>query len=483
MVLALGAGGWFFWGQRVVASRPPKPLAVPTAVATARFADGSSLAIFDVSDAAITTGIFTAPPGYQGGSRGGGHTVSGTDGGEATVDAFECGGVLVGQKWQGGPGSLIVTCRTMDASGHAIEPKRFVWSGQLRESGGVTADSVSWESMLATDGKAAALPWVFVQMSDGAGGWIDGSGPFCAPGDPEHRAVLAFPAWPRSAPEFEFRAVRPGVKPVTWKMRNPVLPVTPEAWTAVTLPQTATGSFGELVFEGVTVAEGHPNAIVPHYDFKITVPGAANNRPDRKAVSCRCFEVRGALGSRSKPCVLQHDGNYFEAFRLPPDEKLLRFFFVIQPTDHFPYQRSDAAIVAVGTLAADGKTVVLDPSFNPGHGWKSAEITPSAATGRGDIRFEYKLEFKWRDAAARSAAEAILKLRAGKLVGFLGDEAFSSGWTVVSSSGGDSSSHAINHSVTGVWEGRAKPGDQFALGFVIPVTHETYVFTVARPGR
>ncbi|MCU0782103.1 MAG: hypothetical protein MUF04_13530 [Akkermansiaceae bacterium] len=157
VVLALGAGGWWFWGKRVVASRPPKPLAVPTAVANARFADGSSLAIFDISDAAITTGIFTSPPGYQGASRGGGHTVSGTDGVEATVDTFVCGGVLVGQKWQGGPGNLIVTCRTMDASGRAIEPMLLVWSGQLREPGGVPADSVSWESMLATDGKAADI--------------------------------------------------------------------------------------------------------------------------------------------------------------------------------------------------------------------------------------------------------------------------------------------------------------------------------------
>lgn len=78
-----------------------------------------------------------------------------------------------------------------------------------------------WDAFLNAAKDDSKMPEIIVQLSDGAGGWINGMGPYTNHEKPDFISMISFAAWPRSSAELEFRAARPGLQPLTWKMRNP----------------------------------------------------------------------------------------------------------------------------------------------------------------------------------------------------------------------------------------------------------------------
>lgn len=367
ILLALG---WIFFGG-TIRSRwfpsppppPPPPLVVATPIQTVTFSDGSALTISEVADSAIVHGTNSSANG-GGSSRGYG---------DLSVTTFKNNGAPVYQNFSGAPGDLLLACRLLDASAVALRPDWFQIDGNVFSENRRHEKFSGWEAMSKTGTASVKLPDVMVQLSDSAGGWIDGSGPACAPEDPENRCVLAFSSWPRSAADLEFRAIRPGLPSVSWKMKNPLRKTTPAAWTPDALPKIHTDPEFELEFLGVTSPPDQPNTVQPRYRFTSQVPGDSEREGLDVSYQCACVELLGALGTRSKPVwVPPQDNPPPNTFHLPPDETMLRFRFTVTPSYYFPYRRDEAVLLLKGKVSADGKSIALDPSMNPGSAFVSA---------------------------------------------------------------------------------------------------------------
>jgi hypothetical protein len=474
LVLALG---WGFFGSTIRARwfppappHPPSPLVVATPIQTVTFSDGSALTISAVADSVIECGTR-----YHGGI--------GIGYGDLSLNTSPTGGAPTYLRFSGAPGNLLLACRLLNASGVALRPFRFQVGGFLLSEAAHDEKFPGWQALAEPGAAVANLPDVMVQLADGAGGWIDGSGPAGAPNDRENRCVLAFAAWPRSSAELEFRAIRPGLQPVAWKMKNPIRAVTPAAWTPDALPKIHTDPEFELEFLGATTPPDQPNIVQPRFRFTSKVPGDNERKGYAISYQCECAELLGALGTHSKPDRFSAAAEPPPAiFHLPPDETMLRFRFTVTPSYYFPYRRAEAVLLAKGRVSADGKSIALDPAVKSGERGHFASFEEVEVTSPGNGSFRLKQHFAWKNPAELGPASAALRIPSPWPVCFIGDDETSSGLAQLG--GGSSYSGRqgyVDMDVT--WSGGLQPGDEITVGVTVPKQPREVIFTTPRPGR
>lgn len=479
LLLALG---WIFFGS-TIRSRwfpsppppPPPPLVVAAPIQTVTFSDGSALTISAVADSAIVHGTNSSANG-GGKSRGYGNLM---------VTSFINDGAPVYQNFSSTPGDLLLACRLLDASGVALRPDWVQVYGNVFSENGRHEKFSGWKAMAEPGTAPVNLPDVMVQLSDGIGGWIDGSGPVCAPEDPVNRCVLAFSSWPRSTADLYFRAIRPGLPSVSWKIKNPLRKTTPAAWTPDALPKIHTDPEFELEFLGAITLPNQPNTVQPRYRFTSKVPGDNEREGLDVSYQCACVELLGALGTRSEPDQIPHQANPPpNTFHLPPDETMLRFRFTVTPSYYFPYRRDEAALLLKGKLSADGKSITLDPSIIPDTTFLSATFEHVEFSNAGSGFFTVKIEYTWNgDGLPGGQIGEALRMLKQYPVCFVGNSEISSGFGD-GGINGHSSSHGRNQILMNMrWNGNAKPGDEITIGMTIPRQAREVIFTTPRPTR
>lgn len=479
------AGVLFYFLPRTTVSTSgsaSSSLAVGTPLHTLTFDDGSSLQIFNIGDGSVVDGdINPKPISSMFSSVSSGTSTSGMSGNgvKASLLTATISDQIVGLQFDSPPANLVIQTRLLWGQS-PIACKHILWENEIRNDENRN-DFPGWEAFLASPERDSSLPELVVQLSDGAGGWINGCGPYSSDEDREHRGMIAFPAWPRSGAELEFRAARPGLKPVTWKMKNPSHMASPATWTASPFPQKQTDSDYDLELKAAVKIEGS-RLIQPKFVFLSKVPGVGPQPDDGSngypALRCDCVELLGAWGTRADSMFIKQPGNHVAyGFPHPPDENLLRFRFVISPTKNYPYPRTQALLIATAKVATNGTSFESKPQIITGNGVLSVEFRDVTTGNKG--RFQYSIKGGWNNQTERKMGEAAIGNGNGSRIPicYVGGSDVKVGIV-------DTRGHSIgsNGKVTefefeGVWEGPLKPGDEITLGMTTPLPDREVFFT------
>lgn len=488
MAVLLMLAGVVFFFISPVSIRPsgstPAPLAIGTPVQTVEFDDGSSLQILKIGEGEIVDGEMNPKPpismfsSHSTGIRG---TGMGGRGVSCTISSATMDDQITGLRFESPPANLLIQMRLLDSLKRPVESQRVLWQGEIRMKHQKDEDFPGWHAMLEAPAEDARMPEVVIQLADGTGGWIDGCGPTSMEDDREHRGMIAFTAWPRTATELEFRAARPGMEPVTWKMKNPLPASKPEPWTVSPLPQKQVESDFELELNDVVKLKGK-RMIQPKFVFRSKVPGdtqqSGRGTNGSTMLDCTCQQLLGAWGSRTEEGYYKLPGNESVlGFPYPPDEEVLRFRFVIRPTEAYPYPRSGALMIATAKVAADGKAMESRPTILTGHGILSVEYHQVTTGDEGG--FQYTIKGRWNSRAEMSAGKAALGERVP--VCFVGELDVSTGTAHTSGRSSSGSGDVTRFEREGRWDGPLHPGDEITLGMTDPLPVREVFFTFETP--
>lgn len=458
---------------------PVTPLAVGKPLQQATFDDGSTLQILNIGVGEIVEGSRSAKPrgswfsNYSSGSST--RSMSG-NGVEGSIEEHTMNDQLTCLHFSSPPANLLLETRLLSGTGSALKSNRILWQNEIRNRSS-NPDFPGWEAMLSAQPGDDNLPEVVVQLADGAGGWIDGCGPCVSEGDQECRGMIAFTAWPQTQAELEFRAARPGAKPLTWKIKNPRQAKKSEPWTAAPLPQTHSEPDFDLSLEAVSRAT--PRVVQPKFRFLSKLPGdkhSINGKFDDPAMlDCVCEELQGAFGTRSKKGFLKLTKTTgVSAFSYPPDERLLRFRFVIKPGNAYPYPRSESLPVARVKIAADGKSLEHRPTLLTGHGILSVDFTNIQSGNKGG--FQYTVKGRWNNASEKAAGMAMLQTNKTPVC-FKGDCLTSGGESDQNGSGATTNNNVTEYDYSVQWSGPLSPGDEFTVGMTPALPPREVFFT------
>lgn len=459
---------------------PPAPLTIGTPIHTVKFDDGSSLQILNIGDGKIVDGEMDSKASrmiYSSHTTGFGSRGAGCWGLSGTISYATIDDQITGLEFESLPANLLIKTQLLDPGNRAIHSQRVLCQGGVRMKDQSNLDFPGWNALLEAPAEDPNMPELVVQLADGVGGWIDGSGPFCLEDDREHRGMIAFPAWPRTTKEFEFRAARPGMDPVTWKIKNPSPASIPEPWIPLPLPQKHTDADFELELRAVTKS-ADMRMIQPQFVFRSNVPGDAarsgGNANEFTMLNCTCAELLGAWGTRSVEGHLKRPGNpVARGFPYPPDEEVLRFRYLINPTAAYPYLRSNALMIARAKVAEDGKSLESRPTILTGHGILAVEFQEVTTGEQGSFR--YTISGRWNSQDEVEASKAALGERIP--VCFIGESETSIGAAHTSGRSSSGSGNVTRFERQGRWEGPLHPGDEITLAMVDPLPTREVFFT------
>ncbi len=449
---------------------------------TLTFEDGSSLQILNIGDGSVVDGDMSAKPASSlFSSQSSGSSTSGMSGNGVgcKLKTVTINDHITGIQFDSPPTNLVIEARLLNFRGDPLRCERLLWGDEIRAKGSSDSLFPGWDALLKAPENDSTMPELVVQLSDGAGGWINGHGPYSSEKDREQRGMIVFAAWPRSGAELEFRAARAGGKPVTWKMKNPSHAAAPAAWTASPLPQKQSDTDYELELQSVVKIDG-VRILQPKVSFLSKVPGEGqqldyNNQP-LPGLECTCAELLGAWGTRAEKVYLSRPGNYVvSGFPYPPDEKILRLRFVISPTQAYPYPRSQALLIAKAKVAANGISLESAPQILTANGILSIEFHDVTTGPKGS--YKYSIKGRWNNDHERMAGEAAIGDNDRIPVCYVGE-------ALLSSSVADTNAHNISNSgkVTefeyeGDWKGPLKPGDEITLGMTTALPIREVLFT------
>lgn len=484
-VLLAVAGFYFYSGAPHISSIPSSPaLVIGTPLHELKFDDRSSLQIFAIGDGQVidgTTSTSTKTTIFS--TQASGSHTSGMSGNgvQCTIKIFTINEQITCLQFNSPPANLVIETRLLDPSNKPLTSSRILWGNEVRKGGGNDHNFLGWDALIAAAAKEETMPELVVQLSDGAGGWIDGCGPFDSDDDHDHRAMVSFAAWPRSSVDLEFRAAQPGMKPVTWKMKNPTPPTKPAAWTAIPFPQKESNSDFELELKSALKIEG-TRMIQPEFEFRSTIPGSqiptgANFK--EPALACDCTELLGAWGTRTEKAYLKLPDNYvIGGFPYPPDERLLRFHFVVSPTDYYPYPRTGSLLIAQMKVAANGISLESTPHILTDIGILSVDFNDVKCGEDGSFR--YTVKGRWNNRAEEAKGEAALNRDRGIPVCFVGEGNVSTGKTHTNGDSTSGRNDITEFEFEGEWKGNLQPGDEVTFGMTTPLPKRDVFFTFER---
>lgn len=457
VLVIAGACGGIFWlalsrGRLAGGSDPLMPAAE---LRSLEFSDGARLLIHGLCEDEWHDGIMKAPSaGWKMQTSDLSKEAFGSSKEALQVERFTLDKRLAGVRYLAGPGRLVISVRYFDPSGGAVAPDRMK-PGEVE-----------------------------IQLSDGAGKWIKGEGPHGAVEDPWSRGIVSFCGWPRGGNELVFRASRPGLSPVEFRLPNPDVGAAPAAWKALPLPQSQREDDWEvrLMEAREIMIKEKGRALLAEFEFQSDLNKSfRGNSP----IDGWLHGVHGSRGTRSEWGVrFRGSQGLRSAFPMPPDENVFKFIYRVAYRADFPFPRSGVSIIAEGSVAADGKTIrVLPRDGFPGvQIVEVGAITPakdSSFPGADDFTVSFAGVLK--DASEKSAALA--KAGAWKdwfpVVILDGEERTSGGMDLISSSSSDSAAET-RFEWKGQWTGNLKPGMRVEIGVMARKPDEMLEFTVDR---
>jgi len=434
------------------ASTGPDPMALKPPLATVGFGDATMLEILGLGESEWVDGILSAPPGgWRVSSSSGSETSSfGDEKDFLQIERFTLNEQLGGIRYIPGAGRLVMSLRLLDGAGAAVSVEKMK-PGELK-----------------------------IRLSDGAGEWLDGSGPFGSGDDPECRGVVSFAGWPRSGKELVFQARRPGQPMVEFRMPNPAAGVVPAVWTPTPLPLTRSGDYWKMSFSKVWEATvpGKGRCLVAESEFHSDLWKNGSFSPVQGWVD----GVAGARGSRTERIIdFHHAGKIEFGHPMPPDEDQFKFFYRIRYNEYYPHPRGGVSFCFTGgVVSADGKSIEQG-AIAKKLGVDIFELGPIEAADEpifpATHQFAVSFRGTWKSAAERSATEAAWGSYSDWMpVLFLNGGNRSSGAVEFKGSG---SSNATFH-WSGKWVGELKPGDKVEIGVMPRRPDEVLEFVVDR---
>ena len=451
LVIVLGLA-WLYGPKRGGTAADPMELRMP--VATLPFSDGHQLEVFGLAEDEWVVGMMTAPKGrwiYRTTASVHSH---GPEKDWLQVESFELDGKLAGVRLWIREGCLMMSLRLLDPHGYPVSEER-----------------------MKSEGFA-------IHLSDGAGEWIRGLGPYGAGDDPESRAVVAFEGWPRSGPELAFKAVLAGLPPVEFRLPNPAAGRKPATWVAEILPQTRSGEFWDLELKEVreVLIPGKGRGLYPVFKFEsqLAKPTDGWSRIDAYGDG-----IEGARGTHSSyPLEFNtDDGKLRAVYPAPPDEDRFKIFYKIQYRQTYPFPRDGVVIIAEGVVGADGESVKLI-SRNEVLGIQKIEVSALAEKRKlkGEKGFSIHFEGRWSNAAEQRAAEAqVGPWKGWRCVVFTDRAERSSGG--VRFERDEISTGIMNPTFewTGRWTGEPQPGMRIEIGIMPMKPDDVMEFVIDRP--
>lgn len=381
-------------------------------------------------------------------------------------------------------GDLIVEIQLTAANGTPIHSTTYLDDGHIRDQSSFhksTTFSSADDFIHAVPNKAT--PEFILQLQDKTGNWLTASGPLICDQDPERRGAVAFQGWSRDQKELIFRALRKGNRPQVVKISNPYYKAMPASGPSDAMPYTHKDPDFSFTFKGVSesVIPEQGRLLIPDIDFSTRFPKADRHWGDTELEYEleACTDPTGGTHHFSHIVSKHHDHVYGIAF--PAHAKQATFTYLIVKGLPYPRQRSEASIIAEGTVAEDGKSIQLDKTFTP-HGIQKVKL--------GDIEIENgeqlcPIEFKgtWNNKKEEHDATRTLSgnINNAGIVIFTNEATTSSGYARFRSSGTSTSMSKTTFEVTKSIVGDFKPGQRLTIGLVPPLPPTRISFTVDVP--
>jgi hypothetical protein len=479
-----GIAGFVGLLVHMLTPEPIEPLPVRTAIASAEFSNGDRLDVLLHGEGSITDGLTSAPMSFWKSHSSGSSSSAFAD---ASVKTFTIDSVLSGIQFStDNSGNLLLELRLVDSFGDPLKAERCLKNGEIMSASGPRTNRPKWTAgaaatMTQPDADATKWPEFVVQLNDGAGGWITGTGPMVVDSDLEHRCGMMFQGWPRTSDPLVFRALRPGVPPVEFQVPNPAPAGLPAAWTVSPFPRTHKNPDFTLTLKHVHQIQvpDRGRFLAPSHDFQSRFPNdnAGNHRNDK--LNCEFIDIEGALGSRGRAAWLEMDNGIVSAAAVPPDESLFRARYRVERLSAFPRPLAGTEIIAEVEVGTDGKTLTTTWQSSS-HGFKTLTLGALGAK-RGQQAFDIEVEFEWKSPSARSAADAVFgswdELIPVVFIDGNSESEGSGGFSgQSSSSGGLHSSISLN----GDWFGTLKPKQKIRIGLTQSLPPTEILFTFDR---
>lgn len=477
LLILAGAGfiGWTIFskgsGLRFLGNHPP--LALPSPVVSAGFPDGAKLEVLQTGVSRIEDGIYARSSGM------GSWSSSTHSFGSGTVNRTlsKSNKQLVGLKFEATGPFLLLETRFVLSSGQAAVLARGFHEGAIRgltDGRGKKSPFPGSTAMRAPGADPDDFPDVLVQLSDGNGGWITGEGPLPQDEDPEARSVIWFKSWPRALPVLEFRALRPGMEPVTFRIPNPSPPRPDPGWKADPLPVRFDHRDFTLTLKKLWQQDRLEQWPLTGASLEFT---SKLDKPGKPPETLR-YDLVGmedAEGNLAPKEIFElEDGSSVSGCALPPRKGPFRVHARVTRTDSYPLPITACTILTEGRVAADGMSLELSPPT-----WRLGvkSITADRVSPTG---FHLKIMGEFDTAKLPEIEAPHGKISEWQLAVFLDEDPESSGRTSSGGSGMNQSGGSGSFGYEATWNGALKPGQRVRIGVTSDPKPTDVFFTVER---
>lgn len=411
------------------------------------FADGMELEVFGIGVSEWTDGSMTAPPlkgmlsGFSSRSEGSSGHSYGDEKANLQTDMKEFNDALIGVRVYAQDTDLLLSLRLHGRLGAVTLP-------ESPEMEGIT-----------------------IELSDNAGNWNRGYGPYVMHEELHGRLIAGFGGWPRSGAVLRFRLTKEGHEPVEFELPNPNHGNKAAAWTPTTLPATVSDPDWELTLSEVreVIIPGNGRFIMP--DMKFTEK-SSTGKGWKTSIEFRSENLLGALGTDScEEGVLSGSGEYLgRGYRMPQDENLFKIRSRIKYYPNYPYPRRDFMIFASGKVSADGKTIqVTNHDKRMGiTELKIGDVTPNRDSGYEGIHL-FKIDVirtYTGEAEHKSISRFFGDWRETAAAVFVDGKTISTGALEANSWGSSQSGASGSYEWGATWIGDLTPGMQLEFGLM-----------------
>lgn len=457
------------------ASSPTSTFPLRKPITTANFADGSQVQILQIGEGKIEDGQTTQPPSKTWSSSSwGSHTRGfGTD--DIDRHWFTRDNEPAGLCFDAPYPYLILETRHLLANGRILPIQRTHLRGEVREDGN-PSPFLGSAAMLDAMTDSATLPDFLVQLADGHGGWINGSGPLADDDDKEARAAIWFRTWPRERPTLTFRVLKPGQPAVEVQLPN--LPAKPKpAWKTDPLPVMRETPEFKVTIDGFYFQPR--KELTPLLGVKNRFTSKLPNDQGNEQLSFELLSLEDDTGNHAPDEDYYLDSEHVvSGFPWSMDSTQVRVHGRITPTDSYSIPVSRCTILLEGTVSKDGKSFIPDGSFRRRLGVDKIDLTIATKEGHSNVEFKLEGDFTNVELPAIEALHG--KMNSWRPVIFLDHADMSSGKAQFNGMSNSSTGGNYHFAKEGEWTGGLKPGQHVSLGVTSPIAPTDVQFTFDR---
>ena len=340
---------------------------------------------------------------------------------------------------------------------------------------------------------AKAKLQLVIQHRDPQAGWISLAGPFLYNEVTKDRYIMVQPAWQRSLPALEFRAIRASGMIREFSLPNPDYIRVARRGTYEPSPQVHKASDYTFTLDGVARAPVPGRLPFVYFKTKLEFDGEIVDDPENSPVRVSGFQVKDDLGNLV-PMEWETIRNQSVCgVFLPAASKGMSASFIVARPPYYRRSEADGIMVMEGVVADDGKTA--DFKLLPGtegFGIGTLPVGKIAPVGKGmdegATRGWMTLGFRLHGENDPKSYEPIIR-KIGAMGGWQyqifpeGSVKSAGNPNSVRYSYGNSENH-LNFTIDVSWLGppeTLRPGTKFRVALHAPLQNDELKFEVALP--